>query len=196
MRVHVIHAHPVETSYNRALFAAVVESLKAAGHEVDALNLYNEEFPAVMTREERLNYHDVPGNLTPAIKPYVDRLRAAEAIVLVHPVWNYGYPAILKGYFDRIFLPGVSFTMAGGEDRGRLVLCLDNIKKVAFVTSYGGSRLRSWIMGDPPRRLAMRWAWATFGKRPQYLAHYDMNNCTPATRQGFLADVRKAMSRF
>ena len=60
-----------------------------------------------MSREERLNYHEVPGNLTPALKPYVDRLRAADAIVFVHPVWNYGFPAILKGYFDRIFLPGV-----------------------------------------------------------------------------------------
>ena len=35
MRVHVVHAHPVETSYNRALFNAAVEALTAAGHEVD-----------------------------------------------------------------------------------------------------------------------------------------------------------------
>lgn len=196
MRVHVIHAHPVETSYNRALFTAVVESLEAAGHSVDALNLYDEDFPAVMTREERLGYHDVPGNLTPAIKPYVDRLRAADAIVLVHPVWNYGYPAILKGYFDRIFVPGVSFTMQGGDDRGQLVPCLSNIKKVAFVTSYGGNRLRTWIMGDPPRRLAMRWGWVTFRSRPQYLALYDMNNCTQAGLEGFLVKVRKAMLAF
>tara|TARA_R110002020_G_scaffold67176_1_gene176160 strand:- start:273 stop:863 length:591 start_codon:yes stop_codon:yes gene_type:complete len=196
MRVHVIHAHPVETSYNRALFAAVVESLEGAGHSVDALNLYDEDFPAVMSRQERLDYHDVPGNLTPAIRPYVDRLRAADALVLVHPVWNYGYPAILKGYFDRVFVPGVSFIMQGGDDRGQLVPCLSNIKKVAFVTSYGGNRLRSWIMGDPPRRLAMRWGWATFRTRPRYLAHYDMNNCTPATRAAFLARVRAEMGRF
>jgi NAD(P)H dehydrogenase (quinone) len=196
MRVHVIHAHPVETSYNRALFSAVVESLEAAGHTVDALNLYDEDFPAVMTREERLGYHDVPGNLTPAIKPYVDRLRAAEAIVLVHPVWNYGYPAILKGYFDRIFLPGVSFTMEGGDDRGQLVPCLSNLKKVAFVTSYGGNRIRTWIMGDPPRRLAMRWGWVTFRARPQYMALYDMNNCTPSRLEGFLAKVRQTMRAF
>ena len=88
------------------------------------LNLYDEEFQAVMSREERLNYHDVPGNLTPDVAPYVERLRAADAIVFVHPVWNYGYPAILKGYFDRIFLPGVSFVLVGGDgssDKGTLV---------------------------------------------------------------------------
>ena len=98
MRVLVVHAHPVETSFNRALFHAAVEALTAKGNEVDALNLYDEEFQAVMSRAERLDYHDVPGNLTTLTKPYVDRLRACDKIVFVHPVWNYGYPAILKGY--------------------------------------------------------------------------------------------------
>ena len=198
MRVHVVHAHPVETSFNRALFHATCESLAAAGHEVDPLSLYDEDFPAVMSREERLNYHDVPGNLTDLTKPYVDRIRAADAAVFVHPVWNYGYPAILKGYFDRIFLPGVSFVLEGGDepDKGKLVPALTNIKKVAFITPYGGDRFRTMIMGDPPRRLAMRWAWVTFGARPKYLALYGMNNQTKAGLTGFIDKVKGEMSRF
>ena len=196
MRVHVIHAHPVETSFNRALFDAVVGELTDNGHEVDALNLYDEQFDAVLSREERLNYHEVPGNLTPAIKPYVDRLRAAEAIIFVHPVWNYGYPAILKGYFDRIFLPGVAFVMEGGGDRGKLEPNLKNIKKAAFVTTYGGNRFRTMIMGDPPRRIARRWGWATFRTLPKYLALYDMNNCTPEQLNGFIQTVRSEIGKF
>jgi NAD(P)H dehydrogenase (quinone) len=196
MRVHVIHAHPVETSYNRALYTAVIEGLESAGHSVDALNLYEDDFSPVLTREERLAYHDVPENLTPAVKPYVDRLRAAEALVVVHPVWNYGYPAILKGYFDRVFLPGVAFTMDGGGDQGKLVPCLTNIKKVSFVTSYGGSRFRTWVMGDPPRRVAMRWGWATFRTRPKYLALYDMNTVTRNQLDRFIDGVRTHMRQF
>lgn len=198
MRVHVIHAHPVETSYNRALFNAVVEELTGKGHEVDALNLYDEVFAAILSREERLIYHDVPSNLTPAVKPYVDRLMAAEALIFVHPVWNYGYPAILKGYFDRIYLPGVSFILEGGGDRGKLVPNLKHIKKVAFVTTYGGSRWRTMLMGDPPRLLARRWAWVTFGTHmpPNYLALYDMNNCTPEQLNGFIGKVRTEIGKF
>jgi NAD(P)H dehydrogenase (quinone) len=200
MRVLVVHAHPVETSFNRALFINAVDALTQAGHEVDALDLYAEEFDAVRSREERLIYHDVPQNLTPAIKPYVDRLRAAEGLVFVHPVWNYGYPAVLKGFFDRIFVPGVSFVLIGGKekDKGRLVPNLKNIKKVAFITTYGGDRLRTIVMGDPPRRLARRWAWVMFGTLmpPTYLALYNMNAVTPLQLEGFLAKVRRAMSRF
>lgn len=200
MRVHVIHAHPVETSYNRHLFQTAVAALEEKGHQVDALNLYDEGFDAILSREERLNYHDVPGNLTPLTKPFVDRLMAAEAMVFVHPVWNYGYPAILKGYFDRIFLPGVSFVLEGGNgsDTGKLRPNLKHIRRVAFVTTYGGDRFRTMIMGDPPRRLARRWAWVTFGTRmpPDYLALYDMNNCTPGQLQGFAGQVRQTMLSF
>ncbi|AVF02632.1 MULTISPECIES: NAD(P)H-dependent oxidoreductase [Devosia] len=196
MRVHVIHAHPVETSFNRALFNTTVESLQQAGHVVDPLNLYEEDFPAVLSREERLGYHDIPENLTPLTKPYVERLKAADALVFVHPVWNYGYPAILKGYFDRIFLPGVSFTMEGGNDRGRLKPGLGNIKKAAFVTTYGGDRWRTFLMGDPPRRIAMRWGWVTFQTRPKYLALYDMNNVTQEQRVAFLEKVQAEMGQF
>ena len=200
MRVLVVHAHPVETSYNRALFTTALEALKQAGHEVDPLDLHAENFEAVMSREERIIYHDIPENLTPAIKPYVDRLRAAEGLVFIHPVWNYGYPAILKGFFDRVFVPGVSFVLVGGKekDKGRLVPNLKNIKKVAYVTTYGGDRLHTVIMGDPPRRLARRWGWAMFGTLmpPIYLALYNMNDATPARLEAFLGKVRREMSRF
>jgi NAD(P)H dehydrogenase (quinone) len=200
MRVLVVHAHPVETSFNRSLFENAVAALREAGHEVDAMHLYDEGFEAVLSREERLNYHDVPGNITEAIAPYVQRLRAADGIVFIHPVWNYGYPAILKGFFDRVFLPGVSFVLVGGgaSDKGKLVPNLKNIKKVAYVTTYGGDRLRTILMGDPPRRLARRWAWVMFGTLlpPKYLALYDMNNVTPVQLESFVQKVRRTLAAF
>lgn len=200
MRVMVLHAHPVEQSFNHALYNTVIETLKTRGHQVDAVDLYAENFNPVMSREGRLTYHDVPDNVTPELKPYVDRLMAAEGLVIIHPVWNYGFPAILKGYFDRVFMPGVSFVLEGGDgpDKGKLVPNLKHIKKVVFVTSYGGDRFRTWIMGDPPRRMAKRWGWVTFGGwlPPTYLALYDMNNVTPEGLKAFINKVKRAIAKF
>jgi NAD(P)H dehydrogenase (quinone) len=193
MRVHVIHAHPVETSFNRSLFHTAIETLKAAGHEVDALDLYAEDFDARLTRDERIRYLDVPENISPEIAPYVGRLRAAEALVVIHPVWNYGYPGILKGYFDRVFLPDVAFHI----ENGKFKPALTNIGKVVFITTYGGDRFRTILAGDPPRLLARRWAWAHFRMwlPPKYLALYDMDKIGDAKRKAFLDKVRRVLAK-
>lgn len=193
MRVLVLYAHPVETSYNAALHRTIVERLRTAGHEVDDCDLYAEDFDPRLSRAERLAYHDAR-NADEAVAGYVGRLQRAEALVLSFPVWNYGYPAILKGFFDRVFLPGVSFEMIDGVATPGL----NNITKVLTVTTYGGSRLRAFLMGDPPRRLVKRLLWATVrrGAPVKYLAHYSMNLSTPATRARFLGRVEAALERF
>lgn len=193
MRVLVLHAHPVAESYNGALHRLAVERLIAAGHEVDDCDLYAEDFDPRLTRAERLGYHDLETNVEP-VRAYVERLRAADALVMCYPVWNFGYPAILKGYFDRVFLPGVSFTMADGKVRP----CLHNIAKVAVITSYGGSRLRAMLVGDPPRKAVGRVLRVIVkpGAPLHYLAHYDMNRSTDESRARFMETVATAMDRF
>jgi NAD(P)H dehydrogenase (quinone) len=126
------------------------------GHEVDAIDLYRDGFDPVMSEAERLNYHDLELNRRP-VEDYVERLLKAEALVLVYPVWNYGFPAILKGWIDRVFLPGVSF----GWSTARCGRPCTTSTKLVVVTTYGGSRLRTWLMGDPPRKLANRMLRAT-----------------------------------
>ncbi len=193
MRVLVIYAHPVETSFNAALHTMIVERLTAEGHEVDDCDLYAEDFDPRLTRAERMAYHDTPGNIEP-VRGYVERLRKAEGLVLCFPVWNYGYPAILKGFFDRVFLPGVSFQLVEGNVRPML----DNIRKVVAVTSYGGSRLRAYLVGDPPRKLVQRLLRASVrpGAPVSYLAHYSMNLSTPQSRDRFMAKVARRMDAF
>ncbi len=193
MRVLVLYAHPVETSFAASLHRATVDGLKAAGHEVDDCDLYAEGFNPVLSREERLNYHDTEICRKP-VEAYVERLLAAEALVLNFPVWNFGFPAILKGFFDRVFLPGVSFGMVDGKVRPSL----GNIRRLSVVTTYGGSRFRAFLMGDPPRRVAKRLLRVTIrpGARVRYHALYDMNRATDADRRAYLDRVSQAMRGF
>lgn len=193
MNILVLFAHPVETSFNAGLHKVIVERLTAAGHVVDDCDLYAEGFDPRLTRAERLGYHDIrgPGD---AVANYVERLQKAEALVLSFPVWNYGYPAILKGFFDRVFLPGVSFRLVDGKVQPTL----HNIGKLAAVTTYGGSRFRAMLMGDPPRKVVSRMLRATIkpGASVSYLAHYSMNLSTDGTRKSFMAKVAARMDAF
>lgn len=193
MNILVLHAHPVETSFNAALHRMIVERLTLAGHTVDDCDLYAEDFDPRLTRLERIDYQDVEKNVQP-VRGYVERLRRADALVLCFPVWNYGYPAILKGFFDRVFLPGVSFRLVDGKVQPSL----HNIGKVVAVTTYGGSRFRAWLMGDPPRKLIHRLMRSTVkpGSSVGYLAHYSMNISTDASRAAFMGRVAARMDSF
>jgi NAD(P)H dehydrogenase (quinone) len=77
----------------------VLKNLRAAGHTVDDCDLYAEGFNPVMSREERLGYHDVPANQ--AAMAVRGSAAWAEAIVFCFPTWCFGLPAMLKGFFDR-----------------------------------------------------------------------------------------------
>jgi putative NADPH-quinone reductase len=192
MRALVLFAHPCEESFSASLHRVVVERLAAKGWEVDDCDLYAEGFQPVLSAAERRGYHDVATNRAP-VAGYVERVQAAQALVMVFPVWNYGYPAILKGFFDRVFLPGVSFAMKNGVVQPSL----QNLRRVAAVTTYGGTWLRSTLAGDPPRKIIMRqMRGLTRPDKLRYLALYDMNRATAEARGQFLAKVGREMEAF
>ncbi len=188
----VLFAHPCEESFSASLHRTVVETLTARGWDVDDCDLNAEGFSPVLTAAERRGYHDVATNTAP-VQAYVDRVMRAEALVLVFPVWNFGYPAILKGFFDRVFLPGVSFRLEDGIVKPNLT----HIRKLAAVTTYGGARSRAFLAGDPPRHVVKRALWGvTRPDKMRYLALYDMNRATDAQRGRFLTTVKSEMERF
>ena len=191
-RALILAAHPVPDSFNAALYARTVEALEGRGWDVDDCDLYAEGFDPVLSEAERRGYHDVPENIGP-VEGYVEWLRAAEALVMVFPVWNFGYPAMLKGFLDRVFLPGVSFRL---ED-GRVKPNLTHIRRLAAVTTYGGTRIRAMLCGDPPRKCVTRAVWHVCRpKSLKYLALYDMNRADDAARVRFLDRVGAELAAF
>ena len=194
MRVLVLFAHPIETSFAAALHEKLVGTLRAGGHAVDDCDLYAEGFDPVMSRQDRIEDHNVSRNRR-RVEPYVQRLLNAEGLVFSFPVWNMGFPAILKGFVDRVFLPGVSFTLKANGD---YVPALHNVKRMGALCTYGGRRLHTMLMGDPPRRFltrSMRLNCAP-GARCDYVALYDMDHTTPERRKRFLQAVEARFSRW
>ncbi|WP_298924226.1 NAD(P)H-dependent oxidoreductase [uncultured Ramlibacter sp.] len=194
MHVLVVYCHPVETSFAAALHQEVVANLQAAGHTVDDLDLYAEGFNPVLSREERLGYHDVPANQLP-LAPYVQRLRKAEAIVFCFPTWCFGLPAMLKGYFDRLFMPGVAFDIS---DPANVKPMLTHIKRISAVVTYGRPRWVAWYMGDPPRKIITRYMKRLTGDtaKVDFHAYYHMNIATEPRLAAFKRRVGEAMAKF
>ena len=190
MRFLIVYAHPSPSSFVGALYRQVVEIANARGHQVDELDLYAENFDPVMSRRTYECYLDTSANRE-EVATYVERLLAAEALVLIYPVWHDGLPAILKGFIDKVFLPGVVFEI---NEKGVFYPRLQNIRRLVAVATYGASRNRTAHVGDLPRRFFMRnlGPLVAPGAPIQYLADYGMDGATEAQRARFLARVVRA----
>ena len=187
-----VYCHPLPESFHAAIRAEALAGLREAGHDVDLLDLYAEGFDPVLSPDGRRRYHDTTVNQQ-GLEPYVARLKRADILVVQFPTWSFGPPAMLKGFIDRLMMPGVAFDLS---DPARAKPLLENIKHIVGIVSYGRPRLMVLGMADPPRKLVtryLRW-FAAPRAGVTYLPIYHMNVASHARRVAFLARVRRAMA--
>jgi NAD(P)H dehydrogenase (quinone) len=194
VKVLYLYCHPLPESFHAGIRVEALAGLKRAGHEIDLLDLYAEGFDPVLSEEGRRHYHHESVNQR-GLEPLVARLKAAEALVVQFPTWCFGPPAMLKGFFDRLFMPGVAFDLS---NPAKVEPMLGNITKIAGIVTYGRSRLTAFYMGDPPRKIVTRYVkwFAARGARAEYHALYHLNVATLEQRQNFVRRVGAAMARF
>jgi putative NADPH-quinone reductase len=195
MRVLVIYAHPLADSFASALHRAVVATLEHAGNEVDDCDLYREGFDPVMTPPER-RAHNTPNPELSAVEHHVERLQAADGVVLCFPVWWYGMPAIMKGYFDRVWVNGVAFHLHTG---GKIEPGLHRLKKLGVVCTYGAPWwLIKLVLRDPVRGVihtGIR-GLCTRHVKTRVLALYSIESKNSVETGRFLARVEREFARF
>jgi putative NADPH-quinone reductase len=162
---------------------------------VIATDLDRERFSPAMTAAERRSYYSEP-YAEAEVAPLIAHLRRIDGIIFCFPHWWFSMPAMLKGYFDRVWAPGTAFAhdLAGGRIRPLLT----NIRYFGVVTSYGSPWwLTRIVMQDPGRKVLLRALRPMCGPavRSFYLAHYDMDRSTAASRKAFEERVRARVSQ-
>lgn len=195
MRILLVLAHPLEESFAASVTETVRRKLIANGHTVDLLDLYGEDFDPRLSQSERSRYFE-PAYDPSEAEPLVSRLKQADGLVLVFPQWWFNFPAILKGFFDRVFAPGVAFE--NDPDGGRIQPRLGNIHLFwAFTTTGSPWWVVNLYMGNPVRRLLKRGiaAFCAKGLDFKMVNLYDMDRIDDAQRKAHLARVEKLVDR-
>ncbi|MFM7410478.1 MAG: NAD(P)H-dependent oxidoreductase [Actinomycetota bacterium] len=193
MRAVLVHCHPIEGSFSSALRDVAERGLRTAGHDVTVLDLSAESFRCVMTRAEWEAYmargDEVPGD----IMRHVDAVRSAEMLVFTYPTWWSGLPAQLKGWLERVMLPGVAFTM---ED-DRIRPALTHLRRIVVISTYGSPWLYVKAVNDNGRRTLTRALRAATGWRAQcrHVGLYAMDTSTDEQRRRFIARVERTVTR-
>ncbi len=195
MNILVVWAHPLAESYSAALKDRAVACLEAAGHDIDLLDLYTEEFDPVLSAQERRDYHEIGPNLA-RVQPYVEQLQAAEGLLLIFPTWSFGYPAILTGWLQRVWIPGVAFGLR--EEGGPIIRGMLGLRRVAAVTTTGSPWWYVLAVGNPAKRVLKRGHRVMFspGCRVKWLDLNNMNKDSPRRRERFLAKLDRTLPAF
>lgn len=144
----IVHAHPEPRSFCTAQMGTAAQALRDAGYQVDIIDLYADAWAPVLAREE---FEPLDGPLKPqaeqmravregtldaAVKDQLDRLLAADLLVLSFPMWWFSMPAVLKGWVDRVFVMGALF----GGDHGFFGEAALAGKRAMLLFTTGGSR--------------------------------------------------------
>ncbi len=134
MNCLIVLAHPLENCLCRYLADKTIAHLKKKGYDIAIKDLYKEDFNPLLTPSERASYYEKQFDDS-LVKNDIEQLKQAESLVLIFPTWWFGFPAILKGWFDRVWAPGHAYNHA--SDLGAITPCLERLKEVRVITILG-----------------------------------------------------------
>ena len=192
----LVYCHPSPASFNHAVLDTVRGELSAAGAEYRVIDLYAEHFSPALSLQDWHDYEDTSCN-TARIASHVESLNWCNSLIFIYPTWWFGQPAMLKGWLDRVLVPGVAFTMPS-DDNPRFGHTLKHINRLGLFTTCGASWWLTHLVGSPGRRILMRGLRALCHGRTRtvFAAHYLMDSSTPQSREKHLARVRQKMKVF
>lgn len=187
MNILIVLGHPVPGSFNHALAAAARDTLRTDGHCVTFHDLYAEGFDPLLPAQEIPDSAPLP----PKIQRHCTELRAADGIVIVHPNWWGQPPAILKGWIDRVFRPGVAYRFLEGDGGEGVPVGLLKAQAAVVLNTANTPAVREQeVFGDPLEALWKKCLFDLCGVRNFHRRMFTVVvTSTPEQRRQWLAEA-------
>jgi putative NADPH-quinone reductase len=195
MQALVVVAHPCDDSFTHAAAERAVTGLRAGGHTVEVVDLYALGFRVAMSPDERHAYHGETPLIDEHTREHARLVQWADCLVFVYPTWWSGLPAMLKGWLERVMVPGVAFVFDERSGKVRPGLC--HVRRLVGISSYGSPRTTVKLINDNGRRTITRTLRMSCGLRVRttWLAIYGIDTADEPRRRQFLDDVEAKMAR-
>ena len=182
MNCLIVNAHPLEDSLCGKFTHLVYSRLDEMGHQVVLENLYHDQFDPVLSARERSTYYT--GKYDDSkIQKQARHLVEADAMVLIFPTWWFGFPAVLKGWFDRVWGPGIAYDHA--NDYGPIKPRLDKLKRVLAITTLGAPWWVDMFILRKPLQKVLRFAILQACTKNCQLKYISFYNCEKVNQERF-----------
>ena len=187
--------HPYEKSYCSAILEAVNTGLQKGKHHVDLIHLDNDNFNPAMSKEDLKAFVDHTP-IDPQVIDYSNRLKNADHLIFIFPIWWDLMPAMTKGFIDRVLSPGIVYDH---HPRGfGLIPLLKNFKGVTIITTMNKPRIMySLLIGNLIKKAMLRSVFKTMGyKNLNWISHNMVKSVTQKKRVKWLNDLEKRFTDF
>ena len=196
MNILFVTAHPLEDSLCSALSLRAIEKLQSLGHNVVIEDLYANNFDPVLKEAERKAYYQSIYDQSKD-QDEIDRLKNADALVMIFPTWWFNFPAILKGWFDRVWAPTVAYEHA--TNYGPIKPRLNNLKKTLVITTLGAPWWVDYCILWRPVKRIIRFALLGACARKcklKYLSFYKCENVSNERINSFFRTIDRELTNY
>lgn len=156
MNILIVYAHPSKKGYTYRVLQDIVEQMDGSGHAVRISDLYAMDFRAEMNETEYLRESQVKTSLPVSadIKAEQDKIEWSDAMIFLYPVWWSDCPAIMKGWFDRVFSIGYAYDY---DPDGRHIVKMKKIKHGLVICTAGADNEQLEVEGiaDSMRKIML-----------------------------------------
>lgn len=130
MNYLIVNSHPYGGSFNAAVINAIKETAEAKDHTVSLIDLIEDGFNPAMTSEDLKNWGQGQSS-DPFVKKYQNKIEQADLLVFPFPIWWGNMPAALKGFCDKVLLPGWAYKYG---EHGEMIGLLTSKKAIVITT--------------------------------------------------------------
>ena len=187
MKILIIYSHPNPESFNHAILENLVNSLQDSSHEFEIVDLYNDGFNPILKMDDFIQFRE--GRTPIDVTEQQNKVNNADLLIFIHPIWWGGFPAMLKGYFDRVFSLGFAYTM--GENGPKGMLTKKEVMIIRTTSLPEKAYFKSGVENLIRNLLEYKFLVVCGVKKLSHHVFYEVPNVSDETRKGYLNQIRE-----
>ena len=192
MKTLIVYNHPYDGSFCHAILENAIAGIQEAGNEVDVIDLDKDGFNPVMSSADLLGFvkHTI---VDEKAQEYAQRLKAADHLVFIFPIWWELMPALTKGFIDKVIFPGSAYEYT--KSGLGMTTLLDNLKSTTVITTMNTPKLMyKFVYGDAIYKALVKGTLRKAGfKNVKWVSFNMVKMSSDETRKKWLAKVKKRM---
>lgn len=195
MKVVIVFNHPYQRSFCNAILNSVTNGLKKVNHEVDLIHLDNDNFNPIMTAGDLKGFRDKKP-IDPKVLEYSQRIKNADHLIFIFPIWWELMPALTKGFVDKVIFPGVAYDYTNRQNT-RMKPLWKNLKGVTMITTMNTpSWLYYLLFGNAIKKaMVMGTFWKIGFKNRKWISFNQVKQVSNAKREKWLIGLEQKFEK-